>query len=137
MMQLHEKLKSALDLGRPYAFLSSLCREIQDLRETINDGANGKFSDCLPLYLDDAFIQRIETDCEEMLLGYCDDFVYRLANAQFIIVLFTKIDSLRNYDSGSLIGNSMVSMWEIELFHQRIYLIRQLYFQRRIASMIN
>jgi hypothetical protein len=115
------RIRKALQEGNDFAFLSSLCYEIKDIRIQIDEIANNSRSETLPVYIDERYISRPESSDLSVQLTYTNDFINALSKSKFVIIIFNKInDKIRNYDHGSVLSGTSVSFWEVELFHAAI-----------------
>jgi tetratricopeptide (TPR) repeat protein len=111
------KLQKALDEGGDFAFLSSLCKEIEVVRKGIYDRINSDSCPTMPIYLDDEYIRRNTEPVFSIQIANTDDFINVLSRSKLVIVIFNKAFDTRETDHGSLLVGTTVSFWEIELFH--------------------
>lgn len=98
-------------------FLSSLCKEVMDIRAKIYELVNSNKE--LPhLYVDEIDSPRSPDDLKNEML-VVSQLAEKLSKSKLVVVIVSDVGP-RLFDHGSLIDKSEVSFWEIELYHAAI-----------------
>lgn len=121
-----QRINNSIKHGEDFVFLSSLLggnEEIQEQRQQIHDTLNLR-DDLIPIYVDeiDNFQSSIK---DEELYRISDTLAYKVQKCKFLIIIFSKINlsnpNRKSSDHGYIIHNTLVSMWELELFFAAYY----------------
>lgn len=121
-----QRVNNAIKHGENFVFLSSLLggeEEIREKRQEIHDTLNLR-DDLIPIYVDE-IDNALSSIKDEELYEISDTLAYKVQKCKFVIIIFSKINprepNRKFFDHGYIIHDTLVSMWEIELYLAAIY----------------